>query len=132
MTAAVWAARVVLAAVFVAAAIGKVRDRAGTVQSARGLGVPARVAGPVAVALPIVELLSAVLLVVPSTSRLGALLALGLLGAFSVAIGIALRAGRTPSCHCFGARSNRPISTDDLLRNAALMVLGLVVLGWNA
>ena len=128
MSTALWSARLVLAVVFGAAAIGKVRDRAGTVASARDLGVPGHAVAAVASLLPIAEATAALLIVFPSTSRIGAAIALVLLGAFSVAIATTLRAGRTPTCHCFGVRSNRPIGSDTLVRNSALMLLGIVVL----
>lgn len=128
MTLTVWVARAVLAAVFAWAAFSKAIDRPGTVLAAVDLGVARRAAGPVALALPLLEALAAALTLVPATSEVGALLALVLLTAFSVAIAVALRAGRRPPCHCFGARSSRPIGADSLVRNAALMLLGIVIL----
>jgi hypothetical protein len=55
----------------------------------------------------------------------GFVLALALLGIFSLALGLALRRGIRTPCHCFGA-SERPVSRYDLWRNAgfALCALG--------
>ncbi len=125
---AVWLAVGVLALVMAWAAVAKLGDRPGAREAAVGLGVPAGAAAPVALALPALELGSAVLLVVPPTRRAGAALALVLLVAFSAAIAATLRAGRRPACHCFGARSSAPIGPDALARNAALGALALVVL----
>lgn len=128
MTAAIWSARAVLAIVFAAAALAKVTDRPGTVRATRGLGIAARAAGTVATVLPILEAASAALILLPVTSRIGAAMALVQLAAFTTAIAVSLRAGRRPPCHCFGSRSARPIGPDSLVRNAALMLLGVVVL----
>ena len=86
MTLTVWVARAVLAAVFAWAAFSKVTDRPGTVLAAVDLGVARRAAGPLALALPLLEALAAALTLVPATSRVGAVLALILLIAFSVVI----------------------------------------------
>ena len=128
MTVAGWMARVVIALVFVAAAVGKVRDPAGTRQGARDLGVPERSAGPTARALPMVEGAIAALVLVPATHRIGAALAVVLLAIFTAAIAGALRSGRSPACHCFGAVAARPIGTDTLVRNGALIVLAVVAM----
>ena len=75
-------ARMVLAAVLLAAALGKLSDLAGARRALTDFGVPpgiARVAGPV---LPAAELAVAVGLVVPGAARWAALAAAGLLLVF--------------------------------------------------
>lgn len=124
----VWIAAVTLAVTFLVAAVGKVRDQPGTVEGAIGLGVASRYGLLVARILPATEAASAVLVLVPTLRCVGAGLCVALLACFSFAIAKTLRAGRTPVCHCFGARSRRPIDRSLLTRNAALTALALVVM----
>lgn len=118
----------VLVVAFVWAAVAKLADLSGTRRAAAGLGTPPGLAGAVAAVLPGAELGAAGLLVVPSVRVLGAVAALALLTVFSAAVAVSLRAGRRPVCHCFGARSDRPIGPDTLARNAALGALAVVLL----
>jgi Methylamine utilisation protein MauE len=124
----------VVAVAFAWAAIEKLRDGAQTKIAAADLGVPSSLVGPVAGALPVAELGIATLLVAGVLGQLetvrvvGALGALALLSAFSVAIARTLNAGRTPLCFCFGARSAKPLSTDNLIRNGALAVFAVITL----
>ncbi len=123
---------VVVALVFMTAAAAKARAQTATEASAIDLGVPARLSPLVAVALPISEGASAALLLAGlawrPAAQVGAVGALVLLGAFTLAIARTLRAGRAPVCHCFGALSARPIGPDAIVRNAALAVLAVVAL----
>jgi thiol-disulfide isomerase/thioredoxin len=116
------AVRVVLAAVFVAAAFGKLADRAGTRAAVEGFGAPAALVRPIALLLPFAELAAAGLLLFESTAVEGAIAALGLLVLFSAAIAINLARGRKPDCHCFGQIHSEPIGASTLARNAALAV----------
>ncbi len=75
-----------------------------------------------------VEFATAGLLALGSTRALGAVLALVLLAVFSATILRSLRAGRTPTCACFGSFSSASISSTDLVRNGALMTLAALVL----
>lgn len=116
-----------MAAVFVAAGGTKLFDRAGTREAVEGFGVPSRLAGPGAMALPGVELGTAALLVVPATSWWGGLLALVLLASFTVAISVNLGRGRAPACRCFGQFTPAPVSVTTVLRNVVLAIPALVV-----
>jgi hypothetical protein len=118
----------VLVAAFVWAAVAKLADRAGTRRAAAGLGTPPGLEGAVAAVLPATELAAAGLLAVPPSRAIGAMVVLALLAVFSTAVALSLRAGRRPVCHCFGARSDRPIGPDTLARNGALAALALVLL----
>jgi hypothetical protein len=91
---------------------------------ARELGAPAFAVRPV----PWVELAVGGALVVQLGSPVPAVIAIALLVAFSVLIAIRLGEGRRPACACFGAWSARPIGLSHLVRNAALIVLGVVAL----
>jgi hypothetical protein len=115
-----------VAAAFAAAAVGKARDRAGTVLAAEAFGVPRGLTGAVARLLPPMELAVAAGVVVPATRRVAGLGALVLLLGFTAAVLGALRHGRRPACHCFGSRSDRPVGTDTVARNVALAALAVV------
>jgi hypothetical protein len=119
-----------LATVFAVSAGSKVRSGAAFRmfrESLRGTGVlPRRLVRPVAVAVPLAEAGTAGLLVVPATVRAGAVLALGLLLAFSVAIASVLRRGTPASCRCFGVR-DVPFSRRHLVRNGLLGAVALAI-----
>ncbi|MEA3075463.1 MAG: hypothetical protein QOF60_371 [Actinomycetota bacterium] len=120
------AAALVLAAVFVWAAVAKVRGRDATVASFRGLGLPGP--GVLAVVVPVVEIGLAVgLVVMPSVAGW---LALALLAAFTVVIGRAIARGVEVGCACFGSAANdRPVSPLEVVRNAGLAALAVVATG---
>jgi uncharacterized membrane protein YphA (DoxX/SURF4 family) len=118
-------ARGVLIATFVVAAIGKLRDPAGTKSGTLDLGVSPRVAALVARVLAPLELLICVLLI--WQAKLGGIFAAALVLVFTVAIVLTLRRGKTPVCHCFGQRSSQPIGTDTIVRNTMLFILAVVV-----
>ena len=120
--------RLVLAAVLGVAGVAKLLDRDGSRRALLDFGAPARVVGPAALVLPLVELGAAAALMPDASARWGALAALGLLVLFSVGIGVALARGRRPSCHCFGRLHSAPAGWRTLLRNTGLAaVAGAVV-----
>jgi len=126
-------ARLVLAAVFLAAALGKLSDRSGFRRTLADFGVsagPARVAGT---ALPLVEFVVAVALVVPGSARWGGLVAAALLLAFCAGVGRALARGETPECNCFGRVRSRPVDRATLARNLLFVSLAafVAVAGWE-
>src|SRR3954471_5740538 len=120
MSALVLVIRLVLAAVFAVAAVGKLADRAGARDAVRGFGVPVALAGVVAVVLPAGELAIAAALTVPATVWWAAVAAAGLLLCFAAAIAINLGRGRTPPCHCFGRLDTAPMGPSTLARTAAV------------
>src|SRR5215212_5398116 len=95
-------ARLLLAAVFLVAGVAKLLDLRGSRAAMSGFGVPERLAGPLGLILPLVEIGVAILLLPVSTARWGALASLVLLGAFVAAISYNMKNGRTPDCHFFG------------------------------
>lgn len=119
------AAALVLAGVFVGAALAKLRRRPATEASFRDLRLPAP--ATLAVAVPTVEALVAALLV--AQPRVGAALALALLAGFSIVIVRAVAAGADVPCACFGSTAQRPVSTRELVRNAALAALAVLSTG---
>lgn len=118
----VFAARVVLGAVFVASGALKVRDPAWPT-SARAFGAPAW-SVPV---LPWAEL--AVGALVAAQFRFAALGALALLGAFTWLLVVHLARGDDVPCACFGTTSSaRPVSWSHVARNVVLAGLAVVAL----
>ncbi len=116
--------RLALAGVFALSAISKLRDRDGSRDAVQAFGVPKALAAVIAPALPVLEALAAVLLVIGGTAgRYGAILGLAMLAAFTVGIGVNLALGRQPDCHCFGSLSKGSISTRSLVRNVVFLAL---------
>jgi methylamine dehydrogenase accessory protein MauD len=120
MDAAILCARLLLAIVFAVAGAAKLADQAGTRQAVVGFGVPAALAAPLGILLPLAELAVAAALVPAVTAWQGAAGALVLLLLFTVAIGANLARGRKPSCHCFGQLHSAPAGWSTLARNAVL------------
>jgi thiol-disulfide isomerase/thioredoxin/uncharacterized membrane protein YphA (DoxX/SURF4 family) len=125
MDAALLIARLVLAAVFLIAALGKLADREASRRALLAFGVPA----PLATLLPAIELAVAAGLVFGSTAWAAALAAAVLLGFFTSAISTALVRGARPECACFGRLRPGPASWGTVARNAVLIgVAGFVVI----
>jgi thiol-disulfide isomerase/thioredoxin/uncharacterized membrane protein YphA (DoxX/SURF4 family) len=127
MALAIVVLRCVLALVLVAAAAGKLADRAGTVAALRGFGVPEAVLDAGALLLPLLEAVAAAALLVTPAARGGAIGALALLGAFVAAITWAMARGDAPDCHCFGQLHSEPAGPSTLVRNLLLAALATLV-----
>lgn len=122
------AARLLLATVFFVAGVAKLADLKGSRKSAIEFGVPAALAGPFGLLLPLVEFTVAGTLIPASTALWGAIGALALLLLFALGIGVNLVRGRKPDCHCFGQLYSAPAGWKVLLRNVALAaVAGFLV-----
>ncbi len=119
---------VLLAVVFVTAALAKLTDLDGTRDALAGFGLPGALVAPGALVLPAVELAVAVLLLFGATRVVGAAGALGLLALFTVAVIANLARGRTPACHCFGRLHSAPAGWSTVARNAALAACAGAVL----
>jgi peroxiredoxin/uncharacterized membrane protein YphA (DoxX/SURF4 family) len=117
---ALLADRLVLLAVFLFAGATKAVDREGFCQALREFGVPAPLAGPIAVALPVAELGLAAALIPSVSVWCAAWGVLALLIGFLIAVGIAIIRGKRPDCHCFGQLHSAPVGWFTLLRNGAL------------
>src|SRR3954447_5149735 len=127
MDAAVLAARLLLAALFVVSGVGKLADLAGFRGTLRGFGVGERVTRIAAVGLPLAELATAAALLLQPSAIWGAAAALVLLAAFTAAIVNALARGDAPDCGCFGALHSAPVGRRQVVRNAALGAPALFV-----
>lgn len=120
-------ARLALALVFAVAGLAKLSNIDNTREMLAGFGVRRGMLTFVAFALPLVELLVAVALIVPSAAYGGALMALALLALFTGAILFNLAQGRRPVCNCFGQIGSAPIGPLTLVRNGLLTGLALLV-----
>jgi peroxiredoxin/uncharacterized membrane protein YphA (DoxX/SURF4 family) len=121
-------ARLVLAGVFVLAGASKLADRKGSREAVADFGVPAVLAAPLGLLLPVTELIVAGALIPASTAWWGALGALVLLLVFVVAITYNLARGRTPECRCFGQLHSAPAGWKTLARNGFLAAVAGFVL----
>ena len=117
------AARLLLAAVFVVAAAGKLASRSRTVATLAEFGVPESIRRPIAIALPLAELAIAVGLLPAATAAWAAVAAALLLAAFTAAVARTLLQGREVDCNCFGSLGPSRISRWTMVRNVLLLVL---------
>ncbi len=121
-------ARIVLAVTFLVSSIGKFLDLKGSRQAMRDFGLPKSLAGSAAIGLPIVELLTALLLIPTSTAWWGAILSFLLLAAFVGGIAYNMAHGRAPDCHCFGQIHSEPAGPRTLIRNGLLGLVALFII----
>src|SRR5215218_5486761 len=128
MDVALLVARVLLVSVFIVAGVTKLADRAGSKKALVDFGVPASLAAPLGVLLPLAELAVAAALILASSAWWGAVGALVLLLLFVVGIAVNLARGRKPECRCFGQLHSEPAGWKTLARNGVLAaVAGFVV-----
>lgn len=125
-----FAVRLFLAGVFLVAGLAKLSSPASVVHTLRAFGVR-RLLAPLAIALPVAELLTTGGLLLAPTAWYAAWGALGLLVLFSGGIAANLLRGHQPACNCFGQLHAVPISGRTLLRNGLLAACaaGLVAAG---
>ncbi|MCS6797378.1 MAG: DoxX family membrane protein [Myxococcota bacterium] len=124
----VLAARLVLAAIFATAAVPKlVQPDAFAAALDNYHLLPAALVGPVAVAVPVVELVLAASLLTGVDARGAAVVAAGLLVVFGVAMASALVRGIDVECGCFGGRVAARVGVWPIVRNAGLVVLAVLV-----
>jgi hypothetical protein len=122
--------RCLLAVVFLVSAVGKLRGGRQFREFATSLAgmrlLPARAVRPVAALVATAELTVPLLLapfVPASLVGAGLAVAAGLLTAFAVAIGIALRRRVPASCRCFGGSGTSPLGPQHVVRNAVLVLV---------
>jgi methylamine dehydrogenase accessory protein MauD len=131
MHVALLVARVLLVLVFGVAGVTKLADRAGSNKALVDFGVPASLAAPLGVLLPLAELAVAVALIPASTAWWGGAGALVLLLLFVVGISANLARGRKPECHCFGQLHSEPAGWKTLVRNGVLAAVAGFVVWWG-
>jgi peroxiredoxin len=129
----VLAARILLAAVFAVAGVGKLARRGETEATLGKFGVAEALRAPLAVALPLVELVISAGLLPAASAPWAAAAALLLLAAFAVAVARVLTRQDEVDCNCFGSLAPSRVSGWTLARNGGLMVVaGLVAAaGWS-
>jgi Methylamine utilisation protein MauE len=109
-----------IALVFVASAVSKMRDFDGFARSLPALApVGPVLVRPLAMVVVVAEAATPVLLVIPPVTSYGFALGFVLLAAFTGAIAVAVRRGRHAPCRCFGV-SSTPVGPRHLVRNTAL------------
>ena len=121
-------ARSALALVFGLAGALKLLDLKRSRTALSEFGVPAWLADPAGIALPLIELCAACLLLPISTVWWGALASVVLLSAFVVGIAVNLARGKRPDCNCFGQLYSEPIGPSTLVRNGLLLLFATGVL----
>ena len=127
MTAAILMARLALAMVLLVAGVAKLADRRGSRDSLAAIGIPTLLLAPIALALPVIELITGVALFPAASAALGAWGALVLTAAFTVGVaGILIRGVKT-DCHCFGQLHSSPVGWRTLGRNVVLTVIAIFV-----
>ncbi|HVE57620.1 MAG TPA: redoxin domain-containing protein [Pyrinomonadaceae bacterium] len=124
--------RIFLFAVFAAAGIGKLLDLQGSEKAVKEFGVPESLARAFAIALPVAELLFALLLLPVSTAWFGAIGAFLLLAVFIGGMIWQMAKGNAPDCHCFGAIHSEPVSKKSLIRNIIFAILAFFLAAQGA
>ncbi len=132
MSIALLIARLLLALVFVVAGLTKLADRKGSRQALLDFGVPAPLATPGGILLPLAELAVAVALIPLASAWWGAIGALALVLLFIAGISYNLARGRTLDCHCFGQLYSKPIGWPTLLRNLVLAAVAGFIVGFGS
>lgn len=130
MKIAIWLARILVAAVFLYAGIVK----AGTSERfamtiAQFSILPPQAVGIAAMVLPWLEILAAVLLLVPVTARLGAVSAAGLLVVFIGVLAWGIHQGWAIDCGCFGNGDDPPAQGELPIALGRDVVLLAITLG---
>jgi peroxiredoxin len=120
--------RALLAGVFLAAAIAKLEDRAGSTRTLVAFGFRAQTSLHLALAIPIMELTAVGLLSFSHVALEGVLLSLLLLLAFSVVMFMGILRGQYVPCNCFGSTRFDHGARASLLRNAALIAAAALLL----
>src|SRR5688572_7500701 len=123
--------RLLLFGVLAIAGIGKIFDLKGSEKAVKAFGVPDTLTKPVAILLPIAELVFAFCLLFVGLSWVGALGALLLLVIFIAGMFVQMIRGNAPDCHCFGQIHSEPVGAKSLIRNfvIALLPIALIVAG---
>lgn len=119
--------RLILAAIFAVAGIGKLLDLKGSESAIAGFGVPKSLAKPFSILLPLAEIAFAICLLFIETSWFGAVGCLILLGIFIGAMIYQMAKGNAPDCHCFGQIHSEPVGKKSLVRNIVISVFAAVL-----
>lgn len=123
--------RLLLAAVLLTAAAGKLLHRQAHVQTLAEFGVPARLRPLLARLMPLCELAIGLALTLAASAWWSAIAGAALVAFYTGVLVYKLRQGQRPSCNCFGQQDATPIGAASLLRNGVLLAMagGLVYAG---
>jgi peroxiredoxin len=126
-------ARIVLAAVFAVAGVGKLVRGSDTEATVAEFGVSDGLRRPLALALPLAELAIAVALLPAFTAPWAGVAAVLVLIAFTTAVARVLGRGGEVDCNCFGSLGPSRIGRWTLVRNLVLLALAALVatVGWS-
>lgn len=114
--------------VFFLSGISKLLDQTQTEHTLREFGLPATLAKPARLLLPMTELAAGAALLIPGLARWGAWGILLLLILFTAVLAVSLARGIRPACPCFGQLSKAPISWRTLLRNVVLIGMAALLI----
>ena len=120
-----WLANGCLLAVFALAGVSKLRDINLARKSLIGFGVPERWSRFFVICLAVIEIAIAAMLAFFPTQQSGVYGVLVLLAIFTLAMAMQLLRGKRPTCACFGALAQSPISWKSVGRNILLMTLAI-------
>lgn len=114
--------------IFSIAAIGKLLDREGSAEAARGFGVPEPLVPAAVVLLPVIEIATAFGLIYAASAWYAALLAAAMLIVFIIGMIMQMMSGRAASCHCFGQLHSGVVGKASILRNVIFLAAAAVLL----
>jgi uncharacterized membrane protein YphA (DoxX/SURF4 family) len=125
---AVLVLRVVLGGIFLVAGAAKVGHAAEFAVEIAGFRlVPAAVIAPMALGLPLLEILLGACLVLGLFTRTAGWIAVAVFAVFDLAIASAVVRGMSVSCGCFGPNDASVTSWGEVARDAIFIVLALAV-----
>jgi uncharacterized membrane protein YphA (DoxX/SURF4 family) len=121
-----WLVRLGIAGLFLYAAVPKLLDPTHFAEDISHYRVlPEAFVGPLALGLPVLELVAGLALLVPAYSRGAALLCAGLLGMFAIAMAQSKLRGIDLECGCFGAASEARVSWTKVTLDLLLAMLAV-------
>jgi uncharacterized membrane protein YphA (DoxX/SURF4 family) len=119
--------QVVIGALFAWAALAKLGDIPGFARQVHGFrAVPLAMENLVALTLPWIELVAALGLTMGVRARASAIVVLGMLATFTVAILAALARGLDIDCGCFGTADAARVGAVKVMQNAGMLVVAAV------
>jgi putative oxidoreductase len=125
-------ARLVVGAIFIYAAAGKIGDPAGFARAVYNYRLlPLPLLHPFALLLPWVELLTGLALILGRLSHGAVVLCLGMTMMFTIAVGFALVRNLDISCGCFHTNGGASVGLSLLLRDLALLAVCILLLLWR-
>jgi uncharacterized membrane protein YphA (DoxX/SURF4 family) len=124
-----WLASIILAGVFIAAALPKINDVAKFALNIDQFQIlPSAVVTLLALSLPWIELVVGLGLVIPQVQKTSRRLCVALLLLFTAVHMSALLRGLDIQCACFGEESFGSSASEALVRNVFLLALAIVIL----